>query len=85
MKKLVLTSVAILFIGLTSFAGNEEKCSKKCEKKCETTECKKDGKCTKKCDENTGTCHMTAKCNPEMSKECAKKCHMEEAEKEKAK
>jgi hypothetical protein len=83
MKKLVLTSVTVLLIGLSAFAGDNDKCSKKCEKKCETKECSKDGKCTKKCDESTSSCHMTAKCNPETSKECAKKCHMDDAVKEK--
>jgi hypothetical protein len=82
MKKLVLTSVAVLMIGLTSFAGEGDKCSKKCEKKCETAECMKDGKCTKKCDMNSSACQMTPKCNPENSKECAKKCKMDEAKKE---
>jgi hypothetical protein len=78
MKKVILTSVVVFLIGLTSFAGETDKCSKKCEKKCVAKECSKDGKCAKKCDENA-TCHMTAKCNPEMSAECAKKCHAEDA------
>ena len=77
MKKLILTSVAILFIGLTSFAQDCGKCAKKCEKKCDIKECVKDGGCTKKCGTNESA--ATMKCNYDNTKSCAKKCKTDES------
>ena len=77
MKKLILTSATILFIGLTAFAQDGTKCTKKCDPK----------ECTKKCDtkDNKGccayACPITVNCTPENSKECAKKCKMESEKK----
>ena len=77
MKKLILTSAAILFIGLTSFAQDGGKCAKKCEKKCDIKECVKDGGCTKKCGANESASNM--KCNHDNTNSCAKKCKTEES------
>lgn len=52
MKKLILTSATILFVGLAAFAGDnnkEKKENKKCEKKCQTATCTNDESCSKKC------------------------------------
>ncbi len=71
MKKLILTSAAILFIGISAFAGDEHKCSKKCDKKCEVKECTTKEDCSKKC---SGRCTADGKSNTENSKSCQKKC-----------
>ncbi len=67
MKKVILTSVTILFIGVAAFAGNGDNSNKKNEKKCDPKECAKQEGCTKKC--CAGACTENAKCNKE-----AKKC-----------
>lgn len=74
MKKLILTSATVLFIGLTAFAQDGGKCTKKCEKKCDMKECTKDGNCNKKCGMNECTADM--KCNKD-NQNCAKNCKME--------
>lgn len=80
MKKLILTSATILFIGLSAFAEDGGKCTKKCEKKCDYKECTKDGNGLKKCG-NT-VCTPDMKCGEEKSKSCAKSCKMDESKKE---
>lgn len=75
MKKLILTSATILFIGLSAFAQDCGKCTKKCEKKCDMQECIKDGNCNKKCGMNACTADM--KCKNENAESCAKKCKMD--------
>jgi hypothetical protein len=64
MKKLILTSVTIVFIGVAAFAGDG---NKKNEKKCDPKECAKQESCTKKC--CIGECTENAKCTKE-SKKC---------------
>ncbi len=64
MKKLILTSAAVLFIAFTVSANNDAKCAKKGEKNCSTKECSKDT--TKKDD-----CH--AKCKDHSSCDKSKK------------
>ncbi len=75
MKKLILTSAAILFIGLTSFAQDGSKCAKKCEKKCDITACTKGEKSNKKCDMNGSS--TDKKCSKGEANSCAKKCKMD--------
>ena len=64
MKKLILTSVAILFISLTSFAKEGDKCSAKCTT-ADHKECKKDATCNK----NKSTTDVKSK----EDKSCCKK------------
>ncbi len=80
MKKLILTSATIFFIGLSAFAQDCGKCTKKCDKKCDTKECTKDSNCNKKCGMNECTADM--KCKKENAKSCAKSCKMEAIEKD---
>lgn len=66
MKKLILTSATILFIGISAFAADGDKCAKKCEKKCEKA-CKKDETCKKACAD------ASMKCTKKDMKACAGK------------
>ncbi len=75
MKKLILTSATLLFLGFTVFAGDGDKCRKKCDKKCDKKECVKDANGDKKC--SKADCKHDAKCDKEQSKNCAKKCKAE--------
>ncbi|HMG15270.1 MAG TPA: hypothetical protein VK590_07495 [Saprospiraceae bacterium] len=45
MKKLILTSATILFIGLTAFGQDGGKCAKKCGNKSNQTQCSKEQTC----------------------------------------
>jgi len=79
MKKLILTSATVLFIGLTAFAQDGGKCDKKCAKGNECKkECSKDGVCNKKCGMNECTADM--KCNKDNAN-CKKNCKMGEVKK----
>jgi hypothetical protein len=49
MKKLMLTSATILFIGLAAFAQQGGTCTQMCGKKCSVTECKDKSKCSNDC------------------------------------
>ncbi len=74
MKKLILTSATVLFIGLTAFAGDGGKCAKKCEKKCEPKECTKDPNCKKICGMGESTTDMkSSKDNADCKKNCKMK------------
>ena len=56
MKKLIVTSATVLFIGLTAYAQDGGTCAKNCNKKCDPKECMKDGTCTKKgCMDDAGS------------------------------
>lgn len=74
MKKLILTTATVLFIGLSAFAQDGGKCTKKCEKKCDQKECSKDVNCNKKCGMNECTTDM--KCNKDNAN-CKKNCKMD--------
>jgi len=80
MKKIILTSATILFIGLSSFAQDCGKCTKKCEKKSDMKECIKEGNCNKKCGMNE--CSADMKCKKDNAESCAKKCKMDASKKE---
>jgi len=71
MKKLILTSATVLFLGLGAYAQDGGKCAKKGAKKCDQTECAK--KCDKKCGMDDCTAGM--KCKDDKS--CTKSCKME--------
>lgn len=47
MKKLILTSATVLFIAITSFAKEGDKCAAKCSGKADHKECSKDATCNK--------------------------------------
>ena len=72
MKKIILSSVAVLFVALSTIAQEPNQCSSKCEKKCTKKECS-NGKCKRKACEKCGTekCTETScnakniKCKPE--------------------
>ena len=69
MKKLILSSAMILFMGLAVVAQDGTK-DKKCEKKCDPKECTtKDGK---KCDPKDCTADMG--CKDKAGKSCAHNC-----------
>lgn len=66
MKKLILSSAAVLLISLSAFASNNDKCCKKETKNCTPKECTKEanGKSTKcefspdqKCSKDKTQCH----------------------------
>lgn len=54
MKKAILTTTAMLFIGLASFAQEASECAKMCEKKGCSTECKTPAECKEKCEAEKG-------------------------------
>jgi hypothetical protein len=72
MKKLILTSATVLFLGLTAMACEGDKCGKKCEKKCDKQECTKGGACKK--DGKNKECKMDDKACKHDKASCEKKC-----------
>ena len=60
MKKLILTSATILFIGLAAFAQQGGTCTQMCGKKCTVTECKDKTKCNKDCAKDEKSCKPNA-------------------------
>jgi len=80
MKKLILTSAALVLFSLTSMAQDGGCCAKKSDKKCVTKECSKDANCAKKCESKDAmNCHKE-------DKACVAKCKgMEGKKEEKAK
>lgn len=72
MKKIMLSSAAVLFVALSTIAQEPNTCSPKCEKKCAKKECSKKckGKTCEKC--GTETCTGTA-CDSK-SKKCKSEC-----------
>ncbi len=73
MKKLILTSATVLFIGLSAFACDGSKCTNKCENKNNQKECKKDASCEKKCSGNQSS--VDFKCKKD-NENCKKQCTM---------
>ena len=71
MKKLILTSAAVLCIGLTTFAQDNGKCQKKCDKKCDQKETANNATANKPF--VTSPWAAEAKCNPENGK-CKSNC-----------
>ncbi len=72
MKKLFLTSTAILFITLTSFSKEGDKCSQKCTT-VDHKECKKDAACVKT--------KSTTDANLKDDKACCKKDEIKKSDK----
>ncbi len=79
MKKLILTSATVLFLSISSFAHDGDKCGKKCEKKCDQKECTKDSKCEKKCGKKE--CTHDANCQKDQEN-CKKACKTKAAQNE---
>ena len=71
MKKLILTSATILFVGFTAFAQDGSKCSKKCDNKSDQKGCMKEGTCNKNVEKNDWASGL--KCNPDNTN-CKKDC-----------
>lgn len=68
MKKIILSSAAVLFVALSTIAQEPNQCPPNCEKKCTKKECSK-GKCKDKaCEKCTG-----ASCDSK-NKKCKAEC-----------
>lgn len=63
MKKLILTSAAVLFIAFTVSADNGGKCDKKSEKNCATKECSKDASKKDACHSKDAKCKDHSSCD----------------------
>jgi hypothetical protein len=66
MKKLILSTAAILVIGLSAYACDGGKCNKKCDKKGDKKECVQGKDCDKK------SCIKDEKCEKKEHKSCCK-------------
>lgn len=63
MKKLILTSAAVLFIAFTVSADNGAKCDKKSEKNCSTKECSKEATKKDACHSKDTKCKDHSSCD----------------------
>ncbi len=63
MKKLILTSAAVLFIAFTVSANNDAKCAKKGEKNCSTKECVKYSPKKENCQSKDTKCKDQGACD----------------------